>query len=106
MPFLAAVHFGKTRLVRHGVYNWPMSKCWGIRTAETDSFSFRSKLPHWGHVTTSLEAIEAGSSANACVWRLMMRQQSHRRPPNITSARGRERAEIGRIRRPTVHNRG
>lgn len=65
---------------------------------ETDSFSFRSKLHYGGDVTTSLEAIGGGFSARACIRRLLVREQSHRQPPNITPTRGRHRAEIGRIR--------
>src|SRR5262249_12611768 len=44
------------------------------------------------------------SPANACIRTFLMRQQSHRRPPNITSTRGGYWAEIGRISRLAFTN--
>jgi hypothetical protein len=67
--------------------------------AAADSLFFRSELHYAGRVETSSEAIGGRSSASACFRAPLMRQQGHRRPPNITSTRGRERAEIGRISR-------
>ena len=66
-------------------------------------FSFELEI--FGAPRDLIASKQDGSSAKTCIWAISMRQQSHRRPPCITSSAGRERAEIGRISRQVATDR-